>query len=42
MYELKAQTQEFDIPGWMDPVFDTGAGQVCSTLIEVILFFNIQ
>ena len=38
------QLQEYEIPQgyeWMNPVFDTGVGQVCSTLIEVIFFFNI-
>ena len=42
--QMPAQGFDMEIPQgyeWMNPVFDTGVGQVCSTLIEVIFFFNI-
>jgi hypothetical protein len=42
MYELKEQTETQEQEGtqyeWLDELF----GPVCNTLLEVILFFNIQ
>ena len=51
MYELKAsgyetqeqtETQEMIQDEWLNELFGPELGPVCNTLIEVILFFNIQ
>ena len=51
MYELKApgyetqeqtETQEMTHDEWLNELFGPELGPVCNTLIEVILFFNIQ
>lgn len=42
--ETQEQTQEQEMTQdeWLDVLFGNDLGPVCNTLIEVILFFNIQ